>query len=133
MQPIEKSACIAKPCTHLCLLAINGTFTCACPKGMVLNIDQRTCKSSVKKQTLLLGIGNYLIFWKHQSFGKHDRGHGEALTMMIHKMAFNSITGDIFVADNTKRIIYTVNLTTKETTELINTNIGNITSLQFGN
>merc|ERR1719357_2494151 len=37
-------------CSHLCLLAHGGqTFTCKCPEGMTLGIDERTCQTILKE------------------------------------------------------------------------------------
>lgn len=32
------------PCSHLCLINFNQTFSCACPHLMKLQPDKRTCK-----------------------------------------------------------------------------------------
>uniref|UniRef100_A0A8D3BMI9 Low density lipoprotein receptor-related protein 1Ab n=1 Tax=Scophthalmus maximus TaxID=52904 RepID=A0A8D3BMI9_SCOMX len=36
------------PCSHLCLINFNQTFSCACPHLMKLQPDRRTCKESRK-------------------------------------------------------------------------------------
>uniref|UniRef100_A0A3P8RVT7 EGF-like domain-containing protein n=1 Tax=Amphiprion percula TaxID=161767 RepID=A0A3P8RVT7_AMPPE len=36
------------PCSHLCLINFNQTFSCACPHLMKLQSDKRTCKESRK-------------------------------------------------------------------------------------
>ncbi|XP_030279710.1 low-density lipoprotein receptor-related protein 1-like isoform X1 [Sparus aurata] len=36
------------PCSHLCLINFNQTFSCACPHLMKLQPDKRTCKESRK-------------------------------------------------------------------------------------
>lgn len=131
IQPIRKNPCQDNECSHLCLLSGNNTHTCACPVGMKLNVDQRTCSDQFKKQTLLIGIGNYIVSMHHQTFGRHEASESRPLIMYIHKMAYNSLTGDVFIADNFQRIIYSVNITSTRTTELITKDIGNVSALAF--
>jgi hypothetical protein len=43
---IVKSPCSVNNggCSHLCLLASGGNYSCACPTGVVLLSDQKTCE-----------------------------------------------------------------------------------------
>uniref|UniRef100_A0A3P9BHD9 Low density lipoprotein receptor-related protein 1Aa n=1 Tax=Maylandia zebra TaxID=106582 RepID=A0A3P9BHD9_9CICH len=49
-QPQAPNPCAAKdgkePCSHLCLINFNQTFSCACPHLMKLGPDKRTCYES---------------------------------------------------------------------------------------
>uniref|UniRef100_A0A8D0DF55 LDL receptor related protein 1 n=1 Tax=Sander lucioperca TaxID=283035 RepID=A0A8D0DF55_SANLU len=49
-QPQAPNPCVAKdgkePCSHLCLINYNQTFSCACPHLMKLGLDKRTCYES---------------------------------------------------------------------------------------
>uniref|UniRef100_A0A8C2WTY4 LDL receptor related protein 1 n=1 Tax=Cyclopterus lumpus TaxID=8103 RepID=A0A8C2WTY4_CYCLU len=49
-QPQAPNPCAAKngkdPCSHLCLINYNQTFSCACPHLMKLSPDKRTCYES---------------------------------------------------------------------------------------
>ncbi|XP_023125210.2 low-density lipoprotein receptor-related protein 1 isoform X1 [Amphiprion ocellaris] len=51
-QPQAPNPCEPKdgkgPCSHLCLINFNQTFSCACPHLMKLQSDKRTCKESRK-------------------------------------------------------------------------------------
>lgn len=131
-QPFGISVCAKNPCTHLCLLSKNNTYTCACPKGMDLGVDMHSCKKSTKQQILLIGAGNRLISFEHQSFGRHNDGEGRLLQININKMAFNSLNGEVFVADNERQGIYTVNLETGDVKRIIWDKIGNVSALSFG-
>lgn len=132
-QPTGNNACVGNKCSHLCLLS-NQSFSCACPKGMALNVDQITCSHTSKPLIMYLGIRNYLISLEHQTFGKHEPGEGEALSMHIHKMAYNILTGDIFIADNHKKVIFVAKINSKSTTtkQLVSSGIGKVSSLAFG-
>jgi len=49
LEPVLDNPCKGRPCSHLCLMAHGGsTFTCKCPDGLVLGIDERTCVFLVK-------------------------------------------------------------------------------------
>lgn len=99
---------------------------------MELNIDQRTCIESTKKRILLLGIANYLVKFEHQIFGRHNDGDGRTLPIFVHKLAYNSKTGEIFIADNNKNGIYVHDLRRGQTKLLISDDIGNVTAMAFG-
>uniref|UniRef100_A0A674BVS5 LDL receptor related protein 1 n=1 Tax=Salmo trutta TaxID=8032 RepID=A0A674BVS5_SALTR len=60
------------PCSHLCLISYNQTFSCACPHLMKLQADKHTCKESRQfllyaRQTEIRGVDidnpyyNYII------------------------------------------------------------------------
>uniref|UniRef100_A0A182JZY0 EGF-like domain-containing protein n=1 Tax=Anopheles christyi TaxID=43041 RepID=A0A182JZY0_9DIPT len=132
IQPKVSHACQNHTCTHLCLLTSNATYACACPQGMELSRDKHTCTNVAKRQDILLGIGHYLVSLKHHPFGRHATGRGEPLPLStISRMAFNSLTGEVFIADNGRRAIYTVELGTLRTQRLVRSGIGMITALAF--
>ncbi|XP_040174027.1 putative vitellogenin receptor [Anopheles arabiensis] len=132
IQPKVSHACAKHTCTHLCLLTSNATYACACPQGMELSRDKHSCASVAKRQDILLGIGHYLVTLKHHPFGRHATGRGEPLPVAtISRLAFNSLTGELFVADNSRRAIYTVELGSLHTQRLVRSGIGRITALAF--
>lgn len=45
-------------CEHLCLLSSEGTFSCSCKIGYILNVDRRTCKK----------ITSYFVFARSNHF-----------------------------------------------------------------
>jgi len=50
LEPQISNPCESHMCSHLCLLAHGGqTFTCKCPEGMTLGIDERTCQTILKE------------------------------------------------------------------------------------
>uniref|UniRef100_A0A182IR31 Uncharacterized protein n=1 Tax=Anopheles atroparvus TaxID=41427 RepID=A0A182IR31_ANOAO len=131
IQPKGKHACLNHTCSHLCLLTSNATYACACPEGMQLHPDKHTCVDVAKRQKLLLGIGNYLVSLKHHPFGRHEAGKGEGLHVTISLMAFNGITGEVFVADNVQKAIFTVEPESAKTQRVIGSGIGRISAIAF--
>jgi len=52
LEPVLDNPCKGRPCSHICLIAHGGsTFTCKCPDGLVLGIDERTCVFLMKPTT----------------------------------------------------------------------------------
>ncbi|XP_059618932.1 putative vitellogenin receptor isoform X2 [Phlebotomus argentipes] len=130
-QPNEKHPCYGNSCSHLCLLSHNQTYTCACPTGMVISTDKKNCVDSSDKHYLILGVGNYLVTLEHQEFGRYTTGVGDDINTVISELVYNSLTGNVVIASNVEKKIYTVNFRTKETKELLKSGIGNISSLAF--
>ncbi|KAG4077892.1 hypothetical protein HA402_013826 [Bradysia odoriphaga] len=132
IQPITKNPCKNNKCSHLCMLASNSTFTCGCPTGMALEVDQLSCSSTIKKESIYIGLRNYLIMMEHETFGRHQIEKAKVVPMYIHKMTFNLLNGHVFIADNIARIIYDYDLVEEKAIELISTNLGVVTSMSFG-
>lgn len=132
MQRFAENPCNKSGCSHLCLLNSNSSYTCDCPKYMELTVDKHTCRWTGKQKMILLGLGNRMVTFEHQSFGRHEDGEGKVLRYQIDKMAFNSINGDAIVADNLRKVIIQVSMKNYATKELITKNIGNITALAYG-
>lgn len=126
------SPCKGNECSHMCLLKSNVSFTCACPTGMELSIDQKTCKEHIKQQSILLAIGSIIMTIKHQSFGSHELSSAKSLEFNVDRMAYNSLNGNVFMADNGKKIIFSVNVTSTVTTILVSTGLENISAMAFG-
>lgn len=119
-------------CSHLCLINSNDTYTCACPKFMELMSDKHKCKPTGKRLMLLMGVGRKFVTMEHQPFGRHDEADVKNVNYQIDKMAYNSLKGNVLVADNVDKVIYDVNLKTFRSIKLIDDNIGNITALAYG-
>lgn len=131
IQPKGDHPCLGNFCSHLCLLGQNSTYSCACPLGMTLKPDKHACRELFKRQYLLMGLGNYLVKLDIQTLGRHDITKGDAFQFSISRMAFNSITGDLFVADNIQKAIFLVDMKLKTSNRLIASGIGNISALAF--
>lgn len=132
LQPNVENPCLDSRCSHLCLLNVNNSYTCDCPKMMELSRDQHTCRSMRKQKEILMGIGNRLLKLNHQTFGQNVEDNGIFYEFRIDKMEFNSITGDIYVVDNQLKAIFEVNLKRNTTKEIIKGNIGYVADLIFG-
>lgn len=74
---------------------------------------------------------NYLITMEHETFGRHQIEKAKVLHMFIHKMAYNSLNGTVFIADNSANIICEYNLTNEKAVQLVSS-VGLVTSLAFG-
>lgn len=132
IQGFGRNPCLESGCSHLCLLNSNSTYTCECPKYMELGVDKHTCRWTGKQKIVLMGIGNRLVTFEHQSFGRHEDGKGKTLKYQIDKMAFNSHKGKAIIADNLRKIIFEVDTKNYAVKELITENIGNVTAMAFG-
>lgn len=100
---------------------------------MKLNNDNQTCVNLLKPMLLLVGIGNNILSVRHRTFGRHESdGFAKVFHMHIDQMSLNSLTGDVFVADNYAHVIYTVNTSSMANLELVYRNVGNVSAMGFG-
>lgn len=132
MQTYVRNPCLLNECSHLCLLNMHMSYACECPKYMELSVDKHTCRMNGKQKIVLMAIGNRLVTFEHQSFGRHQDAEGKTLHYQISKMTYNQITGDVIACDNLQKVIFQVNLKNYTTKELITKNLGNITAMSFG-
>ena len=130
--PRSNNACIKKKCSHLCLLNGPSNYTCGCPVEMELSSDGVTCKTNKLPELLLIGSGQQLMTFDHNSFGKQNHGSTSKYKMYIDDMAYNSLTGEIFIADNTDKQILLVNYSSEATKTLTSNSIKKISSMSFG-
>lgn len=99
---------------------------------MSLNIDQVSCSSTTKKESVYIGIRNYLIMMEHETFGRHQIEKAKRTPIFIHKMAFNLLNGHVFIADNIVRAIFDYDLVQEKAVELMSDKIGTVESMSFG-
>ncbi|XP_058975127.1 putative vitellogenin receptor [Musca domestica] len=123
--------CERARCSHLCLLAENNRYSCACPDGMQLGPDHLRCIKTHKKQRLFLGVRSNLVEMEHTTFGRHTVSSTHNLDLFIHEMAYNNINNTVFVADNYQHVIGEFNLKGQYMTKLVRANLGNVTGLAF--
>lgn len=118
----------------MCLLSANKSYTCACPQGTELwkDNDKFICKKSTKDQVLAIGMSDRILTYHHNDFGKSPPGKGNKLPLFVSKLAYNSLSGEIFVADNIEGIIYLYNIKSFHLTKII-TDTGFVTAMAFGN
>lgn len=132
MQPTANNPCYDNQCSHLCLLNLNNSYTCECPPNFELSVNKHKCRPTRKQKTVLMGIGNQMHRLDKRSFGRHKDDKGKTFKFRIDKMALNSATGDVFVADNLKKAIFQVNPKDSITKEIIKDNIGVVSAMTFG-
>lgn len=125
------NSCEKNKCSHLCLLARNNTYSCACPKSMELDRDNVTCREARVNQNLLMGIGDRLVLFEHQSFGRHSDGNGQNFNFKIDRLAYNSITDEAIAADNEQKAIFAIKMKDYTVRQLIE-NVGRVSALTFG-
>ncbi|XP_059222428.1 putative vitellogenin receptor isoform X2 [Stomoxys calcitrans] len=130
-QPKIPHACERARCSHLCLLAENNSYSCACPDGMQLGPNRMRCMRTQKKQRLFLGVRSNLVQMEHTTFGRHTISSTNALDVFVHELAFNSINNTVFIADNYQHVIAEFEVKGEKLTKLVRGNLGNVTALAF--
>lgn len=130
--PQQKHACMNNECSHMCLLSSNSTYTCACPETMALLPDKHTCFLTGKQYNIILGIGKYIVSIPHQTFGRHMSSFAENVGHNIDRLEFNSLNGEVFVAENTQRKIVTVDMERRVTNDVVSSHVFNVASMGFG-
>lgn len=130
LMPKTHYPCTSSPCSHLCLTTVNKLYTCACPVGMELGPDKSRCFSTHKESVLMLAMGSYLVTLHPQRFGRLKSGSGFEYDLFISRMAYNSRTGHLFVADNIQGQIYVIDHEAKQADTLLR-DTKNVTALAY--
>lgn len=108
-------------CSHLCLLSPDPLgFKCACPHGMTLNPNNRTCDSVSGLQPSVV-IATYTDLYQvtHHQIGRDSVMHLPTRVLdNIGALAFNPLGHSIIYSDLTRRTIYSMHLETFRETVL---------------
>ena len=108
-------------CSHLCLLAPSKEgFKCACPTGMMLNRDNRTCDNNAA-QTSSIVIATFTDIYRltHHQIGKDSIIRLPTRNVEnIGALAFNPLGHSIVYSDMSQRAIYSMHLETFRQTVL---------------
>jgi hypothetical protein len=129
LMPHKRHLCENNPCSHICLLAANNSFTCACPDNMKLHSNGRHCITNSATYKIAYGAIRQLIVAPYKSFGGAITN--KDLSVFVDKIAFNLLNGDIFVADNRKKMIVALD-EYMQIEYLITEHIQRVSSMSFG-
>lgn len=111
LKPKIPNPCSGNPCSQICLLNSNNSYTCACSMNKVLGVDEHTCRAVKKKEHLMVAAENTLIDYYHEVLGNPKMS--SSLTMKyITAMGYDSLTGGIFINDQATNQIYRYNVNT---------------------
>lgn len=99
---------------------------------MILLPDKHNCRASEKTYNIILGQGKYIVSVPHQTFGRHVNTIAEDVAQKVDRLAFNSINGEIFIADNQVKKIMTVDTKNNNVFDTIDDHIMSVISLDFG-
>lgn len=80
---------------------------------------------------LIISAEDMLLMFSHQKLGKHEVKALPVKFSKISDIAYNSINGDIFVADKEDKKIYSVGFDDKESKTLVSTGIGEVGGMDF--
>lgn len=120
-QPHIPNPCWNIICSHLCLLSpTNDGFQCACPVGMALNKDNRTCRSTeIRPSSIIIASFTSLYQLTHHQIGKDSV---ERLPLRgvenIGAVTFNRMGHTVIFSDLSANVIYSMHLETYRQTKL---------------
>lgn len=122
--------CSSAYCSDLCMLS-GLSYSCACPQDKVLSTDRHSCIELEKKKLMVIGAGEMLLIIQHQKLGKHQITALPISFNHISDVTYNSLNGDVFVADKQDKKIYIVGFEDKQSKPLISTGIGEVSGMDF--
>jgi len=108
-------------CSHICLLSPSWQgFQCACPIGLKLNSDNRTCDSnSVQEPSIIIASYMDLFQVTHHQIGKDSIVHLPTRSLEnVGALAFNPLGHSIIYSDLSRKMILSMHLETQRETVL---------------
>ena len=103
-------------CSHACLLSPSARgFQCACPDGMILGRDNRTCQDVDGKPSLLIATFQELYQMTRQQIGRDTivRLPSRADLKNIGAVAYNPMSHSVVYSDIEQGVIYSMHLGTQ--------------------
>jgi hypothetical protein len=107
--------CASVVCSHLCLLSpgLQG-FQCACPVGMQLNANNRTCDSGSQQPSVVIGTFTELYQIVHHQIGKESIIRLPTReTENIGALVFNPSGHSVIYSDLDRKVIFSMHLETQ--------------------
>lgn len=118
LKPEMPNPCKSRPCSQLCLLNPENSYTCACTMDKELNSDNHTCRAVKKKTHLVIAAGNTLIDYYHELLGKPKMTTSNILKQVTH-VAYNPLTGGLLASDQLTDSIFHYNTHTEELKDMM--------------
>nr|XP_012218610.1 PREDICTED: vitellogenin receptor-like [Linepithema humile] len=92
--------CSPNPCSQLCLLNRNESYTCACSIGQKLNADRHTCLDVKEKPHLVIIAGNTFINYYYELLGKPNvTTNTVSKEISVTEAVYDQLTGTILAID----------------------------------
>ncbi|OAD52717.1 Vitellogenin receptor [Eufriesea mexicana] len=106
LKPKIPNPCNVNPCSQLCLLNSENSYTCACTVDKVLNNDKHTCRGKLhtvaitvkKKMHLVIAAGNTFIDYYHELLGK-PKMTTNFTVKHVTAVTYNPLTGGVLASD----------------------------------
>ncbi|UXI21207.1 Nose resistant to fluoxetine protein 6 [Sarcoptes scabiei] len=102
--------CRNHPCSHLCLIKTNNSFSCYCPDHTYLDNDQRTCVSKQGHSFLIVSTGFKLFKYFPDSITNPFEQISLKIAFSIHDLAYNHHREELYLYDQFKDRIVMVDL-----------------------
>jgi len=101
-------------CSHLCLLSPSEVgYRCACPVGMSLNSDNRTCDQVSSQSSIVIATYSQLFQVTHHQIGRDSIVHLPTRDLdNIGALCYNALGHSLIYADISRRRIYSMHLET---------------------
>ncbi|XP_025153783.1 vitellogenin receptor isoform X2 [Harpegnathos saltator] len=104
LKPKIRNPCYSKPCSQLCMLNQNESYTCACTLDKDLKSDKHTCRDMSKRQHIIIAAKGVFIDYYHELLGKPKITANETYRH-ITAVTYDSLSGVIFASDQFKNNI----------------------------
>ncbi|XP_035730371.1 vitellogenin receptor-like [Vespa mandarinia] len=111
LKPKIQNPCSYNPCSQICLLNSNNSYTCACTLDTQLAADKHACRVIKKSEHMVIASGSIFIDYYHELLGKPKMSTSKTMKH-ITALAYDSLTGDILVNDQLTSMIYRYNMST---------------------
>ncbi|XP_067215016.1 vitellogenin receptor-like isoform X2 [Linepithema humile] len=99
MKSKVSNPCHTNPCSQLCLLNRNNSYTCACSMDYILDTDRHTCLDG-KKQYLVIIAGNTFINYYYKILGTPKVTTSTVSNnISITEAIYDQLTGTILAID----------------------------------
>ena len=130
MMPQQNHGCKNSNCSHICLLGLLRTATCACRDDMEL-IDEFTCQAKYNSENIVFGVGPYIASVVQKKLGRYESIAAQKFHSPAEILAYDSLNGEIFAWGNQSGKIVKVNLESWNETVLVD-QVVHVKGMAFG-
>ncbi|XP_072743249.1 vitellogenin receptor isoform X2 [Anoplolepis gracilipes] len=108
MKPKIPNPCHSNPCSELCMLNRNNSYTCGCTLDKKLKADNHTCRETKKKEHIIIIEENIFIDYTPAFLG-NPKMTVSSTSRSITAATCDSLTGTILASDKSTNYIIRYN------------------------
>lgn len=130
LQQSDNNPCASTVCSHLCVLALGGHYSCSCPEGYKLKFDGKTCIHQSHLPYILVSSFSDITKLYQGSMGNSEQINMQVKDLQeVMAMTVDEHKHILYYSDTKRNVIKAVNLDSLQDTDIVTIGLGLVTDI----